>query len=390
MTTRPAVSWVPQVTVGVAVFVVCTVLTVPQHRHDQLMLGLQVLLVLGYAVAAGLSRRRPGWSLGVAALTGLLQALTGAGLSIAQLALLVVVYGCARWGSTAVLWLGAAAVPLSAAIGAWGLSDLHVSSSDFVAGDSVAALLLTRAAYWHTGTLVVLGAVLLACSWISGLALRMRERAQLADAERVAAQHAGSIADETARLRAAQAELARDVHDVVGHSLAVILAQAEAARVLDDPERVRQMLGHIVDTTRSSLQDVRGVLTDTASPPGDLDDLVDRVAATRAVQRQSRGQVRPLPPDLQTVAHRVLQEMLTNALRHGTPDGLIGVEMRWQTEHLTLVVTNDAAVVDPPDGNGIPGMRRRLGEVGGFFHLHHDGTAAIATATMPLRAGSTT
>lgn len=386
MTVRPTTGgvWFPQAAMGVAILVVGVTLVLPQHRNSPVELLLHLFLVAGYALAAGVSRRLPGWSLVAAMTIGLLQAVTGGGVLVAQVALLVVLYTAARWGAAPAL--SALTIPFGAAVGLVQLSSLHVSDGGPATGDAVTELLLSRAVYWHTGSLVLLGAVLLACAWVSGFAVRMRDRAVRSELDTAAAREAATVADETARLRSAQAELARDVHDVVGHSLAVVLAQAEAARLLDDPARVREMLGNIVGTTRASLRDVRSVLTETAVvAPGALDDLVAGIAASRHVVRRQEGTPRPLPPDLQTVAYRVFQEMLTNALRHGTDDGPLTVGTAWDDRAVVLTVVNSAGSPQSVEGLGVPGMVRRLQSVGGTFTLDRSGDVVTATATVPVR-----
>lgn len=380
-------AWFPQAAIGVAVLIVGVTLVLPQHRSEPGTLALHVLLVLCYAVAAGTCRRAPGPALAVTVTIGLVQAVSGGGVLVAQLAVLVVVYTGARWGRTPVPLLSVLAVPLGAAVGWWQLGSLHIGDGAPAAGDVLTELLLSRAIYWHTATLILLGAVLVGCAWVSGFALRMRDRAVSSESESVAALLAAEVADRTAGVRAAQAELARDVHDVVGHSLAVVLAQAEAARVLDDPARVREMLGHIVDTTRSSLRDVRAVLSDTAAAsPGSLDDLIGGVAASREVVANTTGDPRPLPPDLQAVVYRVFQEMLTNALRHGVADRPIRVLSSWDRNTVTLTVVNDTHTDWSAQGQGIPGMVRRLAAIGGTIDLTRAEATVTARAVIPVRS----
>ena len=131
-------------------------------------------------------------------------------------------------------------------------------------------------------------------------------------------------------MRAEQARLARDVHDVVGHSLTVILAQAESVQFMpdDDIERIRAALANIATSARQSLGDVRQVLSPRRPQRrrrrrrASLDSLVEGVrSAGHEVTRPWSGSPRPLPPELDVVAFRVLQEMLTNALKHGRRSG---------------------------------------------------------------------
>ena len=195
------------------------------------------------------------------------------------------------------------------------------------------------------------------------------------------------------------------MHDVVGHSLAVILAQAESAQYLpdDDPERLKATLATIAGSARESLQDVRAVLSAGSQPVpvGELDDLVTGVrAGGRDVRSSDVGVPRPLPPELAAVAYRVQQEMLTNAVKHGSREAPVLLERHWDGE-LRLEVRN---VVAPPAGDhtvplaavtgeespgqGLDGMRRRLESVGGRLDVRRreepEGTTFTVTAWMPV------
>jgi signal transduction histidine kinase len=267
---------------------------------------------------------------------------------------------------------------------------------------------------------VILGMLVLALPWLAGLVVRATQRARRSQVQQVAAeedaaraQREAGQAQEIARLRGEQARLARDVHDVVGHSLAVILAQAESAQYLpgDDPERLKQTMATIATSARSSLQDVRQVLTTTQAPVvqhGGLDRLLEGVRASgHEVLSTQVGHPQPLPPELDVVAYRVLQEMLTNAIKHGRRDTPVQVERHWEGE-LRLEVRNVVAggdltqplravddaqgplgAQDPGPGQGVEGMRRRLEAVGGRLDVRRreepTGPTFTATAWVPLR-----
>lgn len=202
-----------------------------------------------------------------------------------------------------------------------------------------------------------------------------------------------------ADLEAASAQLARDVHDVVGHSLAVILAQAEAAQFQQEPRELHQSMTSIASSARRSLGEIREVLSRARAGGdggrgGDLDQLIASLRASGVdVQQRCDGTPRALPPELEQVAYRVLQEMLTNAMRHGVSGGRIVVQLLW-ADRLMLQVRNLASGPEqqPRDlgGTGIPGIRTRLEAVGGSFELLcHDGDDAqvvVATAWLPLRS----
>ena len=102
--------------------------------------------------------------------------------------------------------------------------------------------------------------------WLLGLALRFSARSQASRRSQVVAEAERDQAAEIARLRDEQTRLAHDVHDVVGHSLAVILAQAESAQFRDDEdtEALKQTMTNIATSARGSLEDVRQVLAATS------------------------------------------------------------------------------------------------------------------------------
>jgi len=374
----------------------------------------ELLVVVGVATAVGLSRLLPGAALGVAWCVGAVQVLTGTGPMVCEVLFAVVAFGCARWGSTVVLWLSAVSIPLGAAIAVVLLDPNVFYDSLRVAGVRG----LAQRAYDGTDGWRVpaglLGTALLMAPWLLGLALRFSERSELSRRSQVAAEAERDQAEEIARLRQDQARLARDVHDVVGHSLAVILAQAESAQYLDDadPAALKRTMTDIATSARTSLDDVRSVLASTqgapAAPPGqpDLESLLDGVRASgHVVESTVVGTPQPMPPDLEVVAFRVLQEMLTNAIKHGRRDRPVRVERHWDGD-LRLEVQNAVGpqpagpsadetqpitgVPMPPapdGGQGLDGMRRRLEAVGGRLDVRRrsDPPTFTATAWLPVR-----
>lgn len=387
------------------------------------------------AVTAGLvllSAFRPG-----AALVGLwlvlgVHALTQQPLLAGQVGVAFVAFACSAWGSRTVLWASLLSIPaaaLSAVLLTFSLIDQSPWDFWFALrswGVDEAAMTLRNAGWGWQFVLGLVGLLLLMVPWLAGLAVRLRRASDDSARQQVAAEAERDAAAEVAALREGQAQLARDVHDVVGHSLTVILAQAEAGRYQDDTEALHRTLGTIIDTAQSSLADVRRVLEDTGNHRNGPEeaDLLALLAGVRAGGREvlftDEGQVRPLPPELGSAAHRVLQEMLTNAVRHGRPDAPIHVERHWAGD-LRLEVSNalpagsatpqEAALPDedltvpinlvptnlgPPTparptttrrtGNGIPGMRRRVEAVGGRLDVRlreEQGTFTV-TAWIPL------
>ncbi len=374
------------------------------------------LVVVGVltGIAVGLSRRAPGAALAVVWLLLGLQVATGTQIMLVELGVAAVAFGTARWGGPATLVASAVSIPAVAVmivlIGSSGLFPIVDSTYERV--------LIGPAQRFGSPVLLwvgLLGIFVLGTPWLAGLALRFHDRAQVSRVSLEAAEEQSARAgrevvqaQEIARLQEEQARLARDVHDVVGHSLAVILAQAESAQFLprDDTEALQRTMANIVSSARSSLQDVRAVLASTSVPghrpsgPGGLDSLVDGLRASgHPVVSSEVGAPQPLPPELDVVAFRVLQEMLTNAIRHGRRGSPVHVERHWEGE-LRLEVRNvvgeeetrplhlDSSAAE--GGHGLDGMRRRLEAVGGRLDVRRrqEGGEATFTATawVPVRA----
>ncbi|RIQ20266.1 hypothetical protein DY240_18470 [Jiangella rhizosphaerae] len=370
-----------------------------------------VFVAVGTAAAVGLSRRLPAAALGLVWAVCGLQLLLGIDLMLVQLAIAAVAFGTARWGSAATVWLSAVSIPVAAMLvsvivnsrGLGGLAELAGNRSLL---DAVRDLSMT----WQL-TAVVMGMATLGAPWLIGLALRYGDRARTSMASQEAAEEDAARAvreteqaREIARLREEQARLANDVHDVVGHSLAVILAQAESAQYLDDTDAkaLKDTMAKIATSARTSLRDVRQVLADTKQPAtqqAGLHTLIDGIRASgHEVVSAEIGTPRPLPPELDVVAFRVLQEMLTNAIKHGRRDSPVHVELHWEGE-LRIEVRNIVATspfapspgASAGGGAGLDGMRRRLESVGGRLDVRRrdeqGGTTFTATAWVPVRAG---
>jgi signal transduction histidine kinase len=214
--------------------------------------------------------------------------------------------------------------------------------------------------------------------------LRLAEEEQVAEAGR-------AVAEE--RLR-----IARDLHDTVAHAMATITVLAGSALHLaaDDAEgsRVRDSLTSIRQTSKSALADMRVTLGalraeaddvadqqtrwDTTAGLDRLDPLVEAVRAAGApVTVTVTGQRRPVPADVDKVAYRILQESLTNVLRHAGQDASATVALLYATDALTITVADDgvgsgngaagSACASGPagSGHGLIGMRERAAAVGG-------------------------
>ncbi|WP_299951670.1 sensor histidine kinase [uncultured Modestobacter sp.] len=379
------------------------------------------VLALVTAAAVALSRRAPAAALALVWLIGTWQLLAGLPPLLVQLALALVFYGGARWGRTPTVLISGASVPLGILIG---FLALYGGRYVPAIGDRLGVLLDPLAGVLDALRLGVLGLgfLLLGAPWLAGLAVRYQTRARASRAAQLAAEEREAQTAEIARLRSEQARLAADVHDVVGHSLAVVLAQAESGQYLpdDDPARLKQTLATIATSARSSLQDVRAVLAPadatgaTAYRSRSLEELLEgaRRSGQQVVATES-GRPQPLPPELAQVAYRVLQEMLTNAIRHGRRDTPVVVDRAWGEELRIQVVNEVVGTTSPAEqdgatqdgatqdgatqdgarehgarehgGRGLPGMRDRLTSVGGRLHVVVAPTSFTATAWLPVR-----
>jgi signal transduction histidine kinase len=209
--------------------------------------------------------------------------------------------------------------------------------------------------------------------------------------------------------------IARDVHDVVGHSLAVITMQAGVALHLLDkerstqarpgpqetPDRVAESLEAIKKTSREALAELRTTLevfrSDSDEPhsplPGlaRLDGLLDGVrAAGREVTlvREESDDLQAVPAAVDQAAFRIIQESLTNVVRHAGA-GHAAVRVSRDAGMLTVEVSDDGPAASVPlDGNGIRGMRERARAVGGTLTVSvREPSGLLVRANLPLARG---
>lgn len=190
--------------------------------------------------------------------------------------------------------------------------------------------------------------------------------------------------------------IAREMHDVVAHSLAVVVSQAEGGRMVvgQSPERAGEILGTIADTGREALTEMRGllgVLRDedaTAGPQPGLADLPALVARMRQAGLEIAYEAEPVgvvPPGVGLTAYRVVQESLTNVARHA-PGRAATVVVRRTADGLEVAVEDDAGTGVPatPPGRGITGMSERVEAVGGRLEAGPGAPGWTVRARIPL------
>ncbi|MEV6162393.1 sensor histidine kinase [Streptomyces sp. NPDC052052] len=225
------------------------------------------------------------------------------------------------------------------------------------------------------------------------------------------AEHAERTREQEAQQRVAaeRVRIARELHDIVAHHIALINAQAGVAVHLVEqrPEQIVAALEDIRDTSRSALDELRvtvGLLRQSGDPVAPRDPMpgLERVPALLAsferaglkVNRSLRGDVQPLPPTVDLAAYRIVQEALTNVHKHAGADRA-RLCLHYRAERLTITVEDDGRTAGdhthPGTGHGLIGMRERASAVGGWLYagVRPEG-GFVVTAELPLRPGLVT
>lgn len=300
------------------------------------------------------------------------------------IALAIVVFGAAAYGESSARFI------------ALGLSAL-VSAILLVVSVSGVALWwaggITQ--IFAQGVFVVLPSMMALVPWLLGELLRnILNRQELsATVATVSTQRDAALT--RADLEAERTRVARDVHDIVAHSLTVVIAQADGARyaTAGDSPAAADAFETIAQTARDALADVRVLLTELrhtqeAGPQPGLDDLDALLQSMRdsglALEVREFGDRGRLTESRELALYRIVQESLTNALRHG--DGAATLELEWGEQAVDLVVTNAAAAETPESkdsGHGINGMRERASLAGGELSVH-EGEVFRVRARLPL------
>jgi len=207
---------------------------------------------------------------------------------------------------------------------------------------------------------------------------------------------------------AERARIAREMHDVVAHTLSVVVAQADGGRFAarTDPEAAARTLDTIAEVSRSALTEMRGLLgllrdsdgEAALGPQPSLDDIPTLVAATREggldVAYVTTGTPRPLPIGAGLVLYRVAQEGLTNVLKHAGPGVKAFVQLTWEAADAVLTIADDgrgAAAHSDGSGQGIVGMQERVTIFGGTLTAGpRAGGGFIVRARLPLQSAAGT
>ena len=229
-----------------------------------------------------------------------------------------------------------------------------------------------------------------------GVVVRVRRSGerQLAEQER---RHSGERALLEERQR-----IARELHDVVAHHMSVIAIQAEAApyKTADPAPELVESFGEIRASALAGLTELRRVLgvlrtggQDTTPQPGlsDLDSLVDSARSGGvSVTVTCSGEPVTLPEGVDLSAYRIVQEALSNAMRHA-PGSRVGVQVAYRPDSLALEICNDAVALVPSGtgaaggGHGLVGMRERATMLGGSLDAGPTGDGGfLVSAVLPV------
>lgn len=231
-------------------------------------------------------------------------------------------------------------------------------------------------------------------AWALGTGVRAR-RAQIAMLEERARrleEERGAAVDRE-RLR-----IARDMHDIVTHSVGLMIIRAETGPLLTrtDPDGADAVFAGIADTGREAVQQLRhslGALRGIGDPPHQpgIEAIPDLVELTRrgglTASFDESGTRRAVSGDVGVTAYRVVQEALTNTRKHARAT-CVRVSLRWTEDRLLVRVSDDGAgVVDDSTGYGLLGMRERVTSSGGTLRHGRSGNGFDVAAELPLAQG---
>jgi len=265
----------------------------------------------------------------------------------------VSLYSLGRWSRGAAVWVGV--VFVLAYIVVFVVGDANAQGTSVELGD------------------IGFGTLFVGTPWAAGVAIRLRrerERTLVVESEQ-------AIARERARI-------ARELHDVVSHAISVTVLQARGGRAMigRDEEAVRDALDAIEQTNTAALSDMRrllAVLRDTDLDAGggraapqpslaNLDRLVEQVRrAGLPINLSITGESGPVPPGVDLSAYRIVQESLTNVMKHSGEGATATVTIAYSADDLRVTVTDDGRGAATPNGSGhgLAGIRERVAVVGG-------------------------
>lgn len=363
-----------------------------------------VLAVVLYALAnvaaiVGIALRRASPPIALIAVTvsAVLQMCAFEAPSFINVAQVMVVYACSAYGSKRLRVLTLVVAGIGAVTAAAYVTFLEAQMSTMPAspGATMTAFVIT-----FVMTLLTLG-----CAWLLGLArylvLRSSEARvaqRLAEVERMHLRERMTVEEERSRI-------AREMHDVLAHSLVVIATLADGARyaIRSDPDTADDAVRTIGGISRDALTDVRRLLSELRheqrqGPAASFDEfpgLIEQFTGLGLnVDLTVVGAPRPLTPGASLAALRTIQESLTNALRHGDVRAPVIVLVTWTAHALFLRVSNHVATTGGEragigGGHGLIGLRERVLLEAGTFSALRAGDEFRVDAAIPVGQAQT-
>jgi signal transduction histidine kinase len=246
--------------------------------------------------------------------------------------------------------------------------------------------------------------VVVTAGWLVGRGMHGRVTQEAVLVERTQRLEQEAEADRAAAVAEERRRIARDLHDVIAHSVSVMVVQAGAAEDVfgREPGAVLEPIRAVQETGRGALVEISrllGLLRDDGAelglaPQPRVDDLPELAAQTEAaglpVEMRIEGTPCPLPLGVDLSVYRIAQEALTNALKHST-SARANVVLRYREDSVELAIENDGAAASNGHrgGHGLIGMRERVAVFGGTLEAgpRPDGGFRVV-ARLPLRSSA--
>lgn len=353
----------------------------------------QAVIVVGMTAALALRRLSPGLALSVAWVTAIYQMVTGQQPDPSNIFIAGVMYTTSAYGSQRVRVAGA----VSAIVGAL-TAALYVGIPDYITRlhePTQDGPVIESGRVFGSVLIVVLALLLL--PWLGGVVARTRQTARMSREAQLLAERDAARADRAVAVEQERVSIARDMHDIVAHSLAVVIAQADGARyaLKADPAVADQALGTISSTARRALGDVRELLgalrhEQGTTPTPDIDDIERLVGEMREVglevDVERSGDPSTLPTSTQLAVYRIVQESLTNAYKHGERGTPVHASLTYRPDTVEIDVVNrrsDDGRAGPGTGHGLVGMRERATLSGGTMTAGPRGQDFAVAVRMP-------
>lgn len=376
-------AWLVDLLVALAVFAY-NLPILPVYAPAGPQLVVLILVSIGLCAPYLLRRRYPLAVLAVMLTAACVQLFLQAPLIPADLMLLLAMYNVATRFRWLISLLGAVAIV------AWLLiAVLPGLGEDYVGIGDLGSLIVMTALVWTWGTLVRTRR-----DYVASL----QERTRQLEREREA-QAQIAVAAERARI-------AREIHDIVSHSLSVVVVMSDgaASKVETEPERAKSAMLGVRDTGRSALTEMRrmlGVLRDDepgshAPQPGiaQLERLVEDSKKTGLpVTLTVEGEPVPVSAGLDLTVYRIVQEALTNVHKHAGSVRTVEVRLRFGESQVEVRITDDGPGFDSgpdgePGGHGLVGMRERIAAYGGTLYAGLRPSGGFEVTAMLPKGGS--